>query len=179
MISGTKRIAVSLTALLLSGLGGGAMACVEGDIRGEMVTAERTIRATGAGESATFHLLGAGWLRAAEIVKLGGDTDNTSVALEIDGEVVFDTSFAHLKNPMYQLNSPYIVANVKSEGRIDRMTIWYSPELKFRAMVLLRVGVEEDGVESVRMRTVMNKPAPHEHLPGQGSGTLAALPAFK
>ena len=166
---------------LLAGMSAPAvtLACVEGDIRGEMVTAERDVGATPAGESATFHLLGAGWLRAAEIVKVGGESDNTTVTLEIDGKAVFSTSFAHLKNPMYQINSPYIVANVKTEGEMERMTVWYSPELKFRAMVLLRVGVDEDGVQGVRMRTVMNKPAPHEHLPGQGGGTLAALPAFK
>jgi len=33
-------------------------------------------------------------------------------------------------------------------------------------------------VDSLRMRTVMNKPAPHEHPPGTISATLA-LPAFK
>lgn len=165
-----------LAALLWSGA---TFACVEGDIRGEMVTAERDAGATLAGETATFHLLGAGWLRSVEISKLGGTDDKTYVTLEIDGKTVFETSFSSLKNPMMQLNTPYIVAGVKSTGDIDRMTIWYSPELKFRGMVLLRVEVEEDGVQDVRIRTTMNKPAPHEHVGGQATGTLAALPAFE
>jgi len=33
-------------------------------------------------------------------------------------------------------------------------------------------------VESLRVSAIMNKPAPHEHVPGQ-QGTLAALPAFQ
>jgi len=76
------------------------------------------------------------------------------------------------------LDTSFIVANVKTEGDTSIMTIWYSPELKFRAMAVLRVDVKEEGVDSLRMRTVMNKPAPHEHPPGTISATLA-LPAFK
>jgi hypothetical protein len=156
----------------------GALACVEGDLRGEMVSAVREVGAVPQGESATFHLLGAGWFRAAEIVKHGGTTDSTYVTLELDGEPMFTTSFAALKNPWMQLGTSYIVAKVLTEGDTSTMTIWYSPELKFRAMVGLRVDVGEDGVDSVQMRTVMNKPAPHEHLAGQPS-SVASLPVFE
>ena len=158
---------------------GWALACVEGDIRGDVVIAEHDAGATPAGETAIFHLLGAGWLRSVVVTKLGGSDDQTYVTLEADGQEVFRTSFANLKNPMMQLNTPYIVAHVKTTGTIDRLTLWYSPEVKFRGMLLVRVNVKEDGVEGVRMRMTMNKPAPHEHVAGQPAGILATLPAFK
>jgi len=170
-------VAALITTGLMAAVPGSA--CVEGDIRGDVVVAEHQVGATAAGDTAIFHLLGAGWLRAAEIVKRGGATDKTFVSLELDGEPAIVTSFANLKNPWMQLATPYIVANVKTEGNISRMTIWYSPERKFRSMLLVRVEVAEDGVESVDIRTTMNKPAPHEHVGGQPGGILAALPVFK
>jgi len=155
-----------------------AVACVEGDLRGEAVTFEREVGATPEGDEASMNVLGAGWFRVASIEKHGGSSDQTYVTLELDGEPVISTSFASLKNPWMQLNTSFIVANVQTEGDTSTMTIWYSPELKFRVMVVLRVDVKENGVDSLRMRTVMNKPAPHEHPPGTAPTTLA-LPAFK
>lgn len=154
-----------------------AVACGE-VFRGDIVTADREVGATPSGEAATFHVLGAGWFRAASIEKHGGSSDKTYVTLELDGEAVITASFADLKNPWMELNTPFIVVNVRASGDTSTMTIWYSPELKFSAMAVLRVNVEEDGVDSLKMRTVMNKPAPHEHIAGQ-IGTVAALPAFK
>ncbi|KPK27289.1 MAG: hypothetical protein AMJ66_11250 [Betaproteobacteria bacterium SG8_40] len=158
---------------------GAAIACVEGDLRGDVVMAEHEAGATASGETATFHLIGAGWLRSAVITKRGGRDDKTMVSLEVDGKDVFTSSFANLKNPMMQINTPYLIANVKTVDGVDLMTVWYSPEVKFRGMLLLRVDVEEEGVEDVRMRVTMNKPAPHEHVAGQPAGLLATLPAFK
>ena len=155
-----------------------ALACGE-VFRGDMVTAEREVGATHSGEAATFHVLGAGWFHAAEIVKRGGSSDDTSVTLELDGEPVITTSFANLKNPWMEINTPFIIVNVRTVGDTSTMTIWYAPELKFSAMAALRVEVREEGVDSLKMRTVMNKPAPHEHIAGQQIGTIAALPAFK
>ena len=155
-----------------------AVACVEGDLRGEAVTFEREVGVTPAGDEASMNVLGAGWFRVASIQKHGGSSDQTYVTLELDGVPMITTSFASLKNPWMQLNTPFIVANVQTDGDTSTMTIWYSPELKFRAMAVLRVDVEEDGVDSLRMRTVMNKPAPHEHPPGTMLTTLA-MPAFK
>ena len=154
------------------------LACVEGDLRGDAVTFEREVGATAAGDEASMNVLGAGWFRVAAIEKHGGGSDQTYVTLELDGQPVITTSFAALKNPWMQLNTPFIVANVQTDGDTSTMTIWYSPELKFRAMAVVRVDVKEDGVNSLRMRTVMNKPAPHEHPPGTTPTTLA-LPAFK
>jgi hypothetical protein len=155
-----------------------AIACVEGDLRGDAVTFEREVGATPAGDEASMNVLGAGWFRVAAIEKHGGSSDQTYVTLELDGQPVITTSFAALKNPWMQLNTSFIVANVQTDGDTSTMTIWYSPELKFRAMAVVRVDVKEDGVDSLRMRTVMNKPAPHEHPPGTTPTTLA-LPAFK
>jgi hypothetical protein len=154
-----------------------AVACGE-IFRGDIVTADREVGATPSGEAATFHVLGAGWFRAAEVVKHGGNSDKTYVTLELDGEPVITASFADLKNPWMELNTPFIVVNVRAIGDTSTMTIWYSPELKFSAMAVLRINVEEDGVDSLKMRTVMNKPAPHEHIAGQ-IGAVAALPTFK
>ncbi len=155
-----------------------AQACVEGDLRGDMVTAERRVSATPSGETASFNILGAGWFRAVEVIKYGGSDDKTYVSLELDGASMITTSFAALKNPWMQLNTTFIVANVRTEGEKSTMTIWYSPELKFRVMAAVRVVVEEEGVQTLQMRAVMNKPAPHEHIPGQ-TPTALALPVFK
>jgi hypothetical protein len=169
----------SLAAALLL-LGGATTATACGEIfRGDMVTAEREVAATHAGESATFHVLGAGWFHAAEIVKHGGSSDDTTVTLELDGEPIITTSFADLKNPWMEINTPFMIVNVRTVGDTSTMTIWYAPELKFRAMAALRIDVQEKGVDSLKMRTVMNKPAPHEHIAGQQIGNTAALPAFK
>lgn len=157
-----------------------ALACVEGDVRGEAVSVEREIGSTPAGEKAAVQILGAGWFSAAEIVKHGGSNDNTSVTIEIDGEPMVTTSFATLKRPWMQLQTAYVVARVTQDGDTSTMTIWYRPELKFRAVLAVRVEVQESGVDSLRVRTVMNKPAPHEHIPGpQGTLSASALPAFK
>jgi hypothetical protein len=153
-----------------------AAACVEGDLRGEAVTLEREVGATPSGETASMNILGMGYFHAAEVVKHGGGSDQTVVTLELDGQPMITTSFATLKNQWNQLSNRFIVVDVRTEGDTETMTIWYSPELRFRTFASLRVEVQEDGVESLRMRTVMNKPAPHEHPSGQ---LTLALPAFK
>lgn len=168
----------SIAAVLLAAASGAAFACGE-PLRGDMVTAERLIGPVADGENPGFHVLGAGWFHAAEIVKRGGDSDDTTVTLELDGEPLITTSFANLKNPMMEINTPMMIVNVRSSGDVETMTIWYAPELKFRAMAALRIEVRESGVESLKVRTVMNAPAPHEHVAGQAIGTIAALPAFK
>lgn len=156
----------------------GAQACGE-PLRGDMVTAERSIGPTAAGENPGFHVLGAGWFHAIELVKRGGNSDNTIVSLELDGETMITVSFADLKNPWMEINTPFMIVNVRASGDVETMTIWYAPELKFRAMAAVRVNVMEDGVQSLKIRAVMNAPAPHEHVAGQAIGTIAALPAFK
>lgn len=153
-----------------------AAACVEGDIRGEAVTLEREVGATPAGETTSMNVLGMGYFHAAEVVKTGGDSDRTWVTLELDGEPMISTSFATLKNKWNQLASRYMTVDVRSNGDADTMIIWYAPELRFRSFAVLRVEVQEAGVESLRMRAVMNKPAPHEHPAGQ---LTLALPAFE
>ncbi len=148
-------------------------------LRGDMVTAERELGSTKHGEEASFHVLGAGWFHAVEIVKRGGSTDDTTVSLELDGEPIISTSFADLKNPWMEINTPFMIVNVRTSGDAQTMTIWYAPELKFRNMAAIRVEVQEEGVDGLKMRTVMNKPAPHEHIAGQQIGNTAALPVFK
>ena len=159
---------------------GAAFACGE-LLKGEMVAVERDLGATPTGDSRTHHVLGAGWFRAVEITKRGGFSDDTTVTLELDGEPMISTSFATLKNPWMQLETALMGAKVRTDGNTSTMTIWYSEELKFRTMAVVRVDVREDGVDDLRLRTVMNKPAPHEHIAGQAIATTAtaALPAFK
>ena len=155
-----------------------ALACGE-PLRGDMVTAERLIGPTASGDNAGFHVLGAGWFHAVEIVKRGGSSDDTSVTLELDGEPLITAKFADLKNPMMEINTTMMIVNVRSTGDTETLTIWYAPEVKFRAMAAVRIEVRESGVESLKVRTVMNAPAPHEHVAGQAIGSIAALPAFK
>jgi Zn-dependent protease with chaperone function len=174
-----RRVAVAaLAAGAVSAAPVATHACVDGAPKGEVVTIQREVGITAAGQRADFHVMGAGWFRATEIVKQGGASDNTEVIVELDGEEVFAASFASLKNPWMQLNTPFIVAKVQSEGNTSTMTIWYSPELKFRAILAVRVEVREEGVQGMQMRAVMNKPGPHEDPPGQAA-TALVLPAFK
>lgn len=173
-----NRFRLSAAAVLLGIASSGAIACGE-PLRGDMVTAERLVGPTAAGEGASFHVLGAGWFHAIEIVKRGGNSDDTMVTLELDGEEMITTSFANLKNPMMEVNTPMMIVNVRTSGDTETMTIWYAPELKFRSMAAVRIDVKEEGVESIKMRAVMNAPAPHEHVAGQQIGNVAALPAFK
>jgi hypothetical protein len=163
---------------MLSSAASCTFACVEGAPLGEAVTLTREAGATASGEHTGLQVLGAGWFQAVEIVKQGGISDRTTVTIELDGEQVMSTSFAVLKNAWNQLATDYIVASVRSEGPSSTMTIWYKPGLKFRALAVVRVEVEEDGVQTVNVRATMNKPGPHEHVPGQ-PGTAVALPAFK
>ncbi|HXV08196.1 MAG TPA: hypothetical protein VD791_09215 [Burkholderiales bacterium] len=153
-----------------------ATACVDGAPKGEAVMVQRDVGTTAAGEHAEFHVLGAGWFGAAEVVKQGGTSDDTVVTVELDGAELITGSFASLKNPWMQINTPFLVVNVRSEGDARTMTIWFSPELKFRAILAVRVEVREEGVAGLRLRAVMNKPGPHEDPVGQ---TALVLPAFK
>jgi hypothetical protein len=149
-------------------------------LKGEMVASQRDIGAVSSGESRTHLVLGAGWLRAVELVKRGGLSDDTAVTLELDGEPMLSTTFAVLKNPWMQLETPLMGAKVRAEDDASVLTIWYSQELRFTTMATIRVDVREEGVTDLRLRTVMNKPAPHEHIAGQAIGTTAAaLPAFR
>jgi len=52
-----------------------AVACVEGNLRGDAVTFEREVGATPAGDETSMNVLGAGWFRVASIEKHGGDSD--------------------------------------------------------------------------------------------------------
>ncbi|MBX9962575.1 MAG: hypothetical protein K2Y35_05940 [Burkholderiales bacterium] len=157
---------------------GGAFACVEGDLRGEAVIMERDRGATAEGERTGLQVLGAGWFRAVSVVKKGGTTDDTTVTVELDGESAMSTSFAVAKNPWRQVDSVNLIVTVRTEGDTSTLTIWYPQELKFRALAQFRVEVQEAGVEDIRVIAIMNKPAPHEHIPGQ-PGSLASLPTFK
>jgi hypothetical protein len=157
-----------------------AIACVE-DIKGEAVTIEQAAQSTSPGAETSMDRLGAGWFQAAEIVKEGGSTDETYVTLALDGQEMITTSFASLENPWMQLSTPYMTANVRAEGNTRRMIIWYTSELRFMFLVSLHVDVHEEGVDSVRMRAVMNKAIHIAPLPGMPTANVAlpSLPAFK
>ena len=157
-----------------------ALACVE-DIRGEAVTIDQAAGSALPGETISMNRLGGGWFRAAEVVKEGGSSGETYVTLVLDGQEMITTSFAVLKNPWMQLSTPYLVANVRTDGNKHTMTIWYSPELRFMYLISLHVDVQEQGVESVRMQAVMNKAIHIAPLPGMPNAPVAnaALPAFK
>lgn len=153
-----------------------AAACVEGAPRGEAITLEKASESSQRGEQASMQIIGAGWFRSLTVEKDGGTSDDTTVTLELDGAPMISTSFAILKNAWNQIGTASIVADVRTVGDKQVMTIWYSPELMFRAFASVRVDVNETGVASVRIRSIMNKPGPHDkHL----TGTAVALPTFK
>lgn len=177
-IGGRLRLSARVLGASLALVPGAiAYACVEGDLRGDAVTLERVAESTQSGDSPSMQILGAGWFRALTVEKLGGEGGDTTVTLELDGVPMISTSFAILGNAWNQISTTSIVASVKRDGPMQVMTIWYAPELKFRAFAAVRVEVAEAGVASLRIRSIMNKPAPHEHIPG--TGTAVALPAFK
>ena len=172
------RSSAGFVGALALGCIGTAVACVEGDVRGEAVTLERQHGATGQGEHAALQILGAGWFTAATVAKKGGRDDQTTVTVELDGEPMMSVTFADLKTGWRRVDSNLLRVSVRTEGDTDTLTIWFGQELKFRALAQVRADVQEAGVESLRVSAIMNKPAPHEHVPGQ-QGTLAALPAFQ
>jgi hypothetical protein len=155
-----------------------APACVEGAPRGEAFTAERDLGAVAEGEEASMQAIGAGWFHAAEIVKRGGTSDQTNVTVELDGQPCISTSFANLKNAWMQIDTPNLIAKVRTEGDTSTMTIWYKPDLIFNTRIAVRIGVEEPGVESLVTRAVLSRALPHSH-PAGAAGTVLALPAFK
>ena len=48
----------------------------------------------------------------------------------------------------------------------------------FNTHAMVRIGVQEDGVDDLRLRAVLSRALPHSHPNGQ-AGALASLPAFK
>jgi hypothetical protein len=168
-------LAAAAAALAVSGA---APACVEGDVRGEALNVERAVGGLAHGEEAKLQVIGAGWFHAVEVVKKGRTTDQTSVTVELDGQPFMETTFAMLKNPWMQLQTSNIVANVRTVGDEEVLTLWYTPDIKFNTQVTVRIGVQEAGVDDVRMRAVLSRALPHSHPNGQ-AGALAALPAFK
>src|SRR6185436_6136795 len=159
----SKRVLSALkcaVAVLMWAAAAVAVACVEGNLRGDAVSFEREVGATPAGDEASMNVLGAGWFRVASIEKHGGSSDQTYVTLELDGEPVITASFAALKNPWMQLNTSYIVANVQTYGDTSIMTIWYSPKFEHRARAVMLAEATELGVDTLEVRPVLNKPAP-------------------
>lgn len=153
------------------------MACAE-VLRGEAVTLERGRETPGAGDNAGVQVLGAGWFRAATVTKVGGTTHDTTLTVELDGEPLVRATFAELRDGWRQVQSGALSITLRTEGNVSVLTVWYPDELKFSALANLRVDVAEAGVESVRVSAVLNKPAPHEHVPGNAAA-VAGLPVFK
>lgn len=172
------RVACTCLTLALALALPPTLACVEGEVRGEPINPQRDVGALAQGEDASMQVIGAGWFHAAEIVKTGRSSDATYVTIELDGEPLMRTSFATLKNKWMQSENNFLIAKVRSEGEVDTMTIWYRPDVKFNTVATVRVQVEEDGVDSVVMRSVLSRSLPHSHPNGQAA-TTAALPAFK
>lgn len=154
-----------------------ALPCAE-VLRGEAVTLERDQVAPQEGGNAGVQILGAGWFRAATVTKVGGSTHDTTLTVELDGEPLVSACFATLRDGWRQVQSNALSVTLTTEGETSTLTVWYPDELKFRALANLRVDVREDGVRSLRVSAVLNKPAPHEHVPGT-PGAVAGLPAFK
>lgn len=174
----SKSVLQPLVLFALLTAGGGGIACVEGEVRGEAISPERDAGAVAKGEEASMQIVGAGWFHAAEIVKKGGDNDQTWVVIELDGEPLMTTSFAILKNKWMQQQNANILATVRTEGDESVMTLWYTPDIKFNTHATVRISVDEPGVDNLHMRTVLSRALPHSHPAGQ-AGTLVALPAFK
>ncbi len=177
-LKGIHSLARSAAFVVLMACTSVVMACGE-ILRGEIVILERDMGETRLGETRNFHVVGAGWFRALAVEKRGGTDDNTTVTLELDGQPMITASFASLKNPWMQIGTTLMGATVRTQGETSTMAIWYSAELKFTGVAAVRIDVREEGVTGVKMRTVMNKPAPHEHIAGQQLGAIAALPAFQ
>jgi hypothetical protein len=173
----TLRLPAALLCACLAASPGGAMACAE-VLRGDAVTLERDHGSARDGDNAGVQVLGAGWFRAATVTKVGGTTHDTTLVVELDGEPLVSATFATLRDGWRQVQSSALSVTLAIVGDTSTLTVWYPDELKFRALANLRVDVREAGVQSLRVSAVLNKPAPHEHVPGS-PGAVAGLPAFK
>jgi hypothetical protein len=172
-----RRLSTALLCTCLAATTPGAIACAE-VLRGDAVTLERDHGSARDGDNAGVQILGAGWFRAATVTKVGGTTHDTTLTVELDGEPLVSATFATLRDGWRQVQSGALSVTLAIDGDVSTLTVWYPDELKFRALANLRVDVHEDGVQSLRVSAILNKPAPHEHVPGSPAA-VAGLPAFK
>ena len=86
---------------------------------------------------------------AAEISKLGGAEDNTTVMLEIDGKNVVHFRMYLGVEMGLTVNNPYGIALFNGPHDVTTMTIGFSTPLYCGDLLSLRVNVEEDNVQRI------------------------------
>jgi hypothetical protein len=122
-----------------------------------LVSARKLERPARGQETAVEHN-GPGWLHSAQVVKQGGENGETYVAVELDGSVLYATSFGSLQQPWREVDNPYMLANVRRAGDTHTLTIWYTPPVRFRGQFGIRVEVREPGVETLYISAVHSLP---------------------
>ena len=141
---------------------------------------QRDVVVTSADQRADFHVMGAGWFRATEITKRGGASDNTEVIVELDGEQVFASSFASLKKPWMQLNTPFIVAKVRDRRRHQHDDDLVCAGTEVQSDARRAGGGAEEGVQRHAHARGDEQARPARRSPPDRLATAAAsLPAFK
>jgi hypothetical protein len=128
------------------------------DFLGPPLVSARRLEDMQPGQQAAVEHAGPGWLHSAQIVKVGGKTGETYVSIEIDGRVLYGNSFATLKNPWMQIDTLFMLANVRQDGDSETMTVWYTPALQYRDRVSVRVEVQEPGVRAVYISALHSLP---------------------
>ena len=93
-------------------------------------------------------LKGPGVFIAAEVVKMGGDSDLTFVDLDLDGRNVTNISFAAARNTGLIQQNPYGLVLLGSRAT-DNLTIGFPVPLRFERELKLSVVVKEAGVVQI------------------------------
>lgn len=122
--------------------------CLEGVCDPERT--EGILASTEKGKTYTLvSLKGPGLFLAAKVVKLGGNTDSTSVILDIDGRNITTLAYIGAAAQAFTQQNPFGVVMLKSSNTTKNLTIGFPYPLCFKKELKLSVFVGEHGVEQI------------------------------
>ncbi|HEX2042743.1 MAG TPA: hypothetical protein VHF24_08900 [Acidimicrobiales bacterium] len=93
----------------------------------------------------------------ASVAKQGGDTDITSVILDIDGRNVVNLTYAAARNFGLTQPNPFGLVLHQTQA-IDNVTIGYPSPLRFERELVLAVDVNEPNVVQVTANVIHGTP---------------------
>jgi hypothetical protein len=102
-------------------------------------------------------LQGPGLFVGASVAKQGGDTDITSVILDIDGRNVVNLTYAAARNFGLTQPNPFGLVLHQTQA-IDNVTIGYPSPLRFERELVLAVDVNEPNVVQVTANVIHGTP---------------------
>ncbi|WP_299891939.1 hypothetical protein [uncultured Lacinutrix sp.] len=108
------------------------------------------------GKHELVKLKGPGLFLAAHLSKQGGTNDISFVDLTIDGESIFNLSYAAMKNLGFRRQNPYGMVLVKT-GLIENVTLGFPYPLKFEKELVLTFTAGEPDIAQVIGNVIYGK----------------------